>query len=334
VLFDHYLYLSGVSASFKAHLERMADGLVGQLKLGPGAKVVDIGGNDGTLLHAFQQHGCQVLNIEPAANVAELSQRRSIPTWSRYFDADCADDILAFSGPVDLVTATNVFAHVDDVGELLRNVRRVLVPGGSLVIEVPDARIMLQSGTYDLVYHEHLSYWTPASLHCVAGANGLFIHSIQPVNSHGGSLRVQFQVEVASTTPTWEREVDLASFVATVQSRRRVFRDLLLSCKGAGSVAGYTSPAKATVIANYCGLDAGDLDWILDDAPTKQGKFLPLSTGRGIPIVDSEYANAHPVHTLVLFSWNLATELADKALDSGWCQQVLIPMPEPRLIRH
>ena len=142
---------------------------------------------------------------------------------------------------------------------------------------------------------------------------------------------------VTGASPIWNKInsrhwPSVQDFTHLVQSRRKQFRDLLLAAKSAGTVAGYTAPAKATVIANYCGLDATDLAFIVDDSKLKQGKWLPLTTPPGIPIVSSQYLDEHPVDTLVLWAWN-QMELADKALTRGWCRQVLVPMPEPRFIK-
>ena len=78
--------------------------------------VVDIAGNDGTLLAEFRDElGVRVLNIDPATNIAAIAEERGVPTINDFWSGAIAERVVSEYARPKLITATNVFAHVDDV---------------------------------------------------------------------------------------------------------------------------------------------------------------------------------------------------------------------------
>src|SRR6185436_18762923 len=76
--------------------------------------VIDIGSNDGTLLSNFKNGGHRVQGIEPTL-MANLANERGIPTLMKFFGPESAAAVRAQAGPAAIVTATNVFAHIEHV---------------------------------------------------------------------------------------------------------------------------------------------------------------------------------------------------------------------------
>src|ERR1044072_7006271 len=172
LLFEHYVYVSGTSPSFVRHFEEYSDFVANLTDLPRGALVVDIGSNDGTLLRAFEQrHGARVLGIDPARNLAEAAAKAGIETLPEFFTAPLAEKLARERGPASgnpakaaakaeietlpefftaplaeklarergpasVITANNVFAHVDDLGGVVDGVRSLLASDGVFVFEV------------------------------------------------------------------------------------------------------------------------------------------------------------------------------------------------------
>lgn len=183
IMFKNYLYASSTSPVFVKHFEEFAE------KMGKKEFVVDIGSNDGILLKPFQDMGCKVLGVEPAENI-----KSDVPVVRAFFTTGLAKKIVSEDGKADLITATNVFAHIDDLDEIVNGVKILLKDDGVFVVEVTDAEQMLKDGTFDLIYHEHVNYWTDSTIRRFFSLRGMQVSKIEKVAVHGGSLRVYARV--------------------------------------------------------------------------------------------------------------------------------------------
>ena len=327
VLFSHYLY-SSTSGMLGDHFDGMATSLKDALGLGTASLVVDIGSNDGLLLSRFREAGIgRIKGVEPAANLVAMARKNQVPTVNGFFGKDVVEEILAEDGQADLVTATNVFAHVDDIEGLTENVKRLLNPGGALVIEVPYLPVMLRSGTFDLVYHEHLSYFSVAPLVTFFESMGMEVFRVDDVQSHGGSIRVSVQRQNGgnavdqSVQAHLNDESDLGNAAVYSDFGSRVskvvgeFAAELKDLKSQGfRLAGYAAPAKASTLLGFADIGGDVLDYIVDDNPLKQGRYVP---GTGIPIVSSATLAEQPPDYLVILAWNLADIIVKKINEDG-----------------
>ncbi len=159
ILFENYVYVSGTSPSFVAHFEQYAKGILDQFKPAPGSLVLDIGSNDGTLLRFFQQAGMKVQGVDPARNIAEEATRKGINTMAAFFSPKLAAEIRAQQGPASVITANNVFAHIDNLEAIVEGIRTLLAPGGVFVFEVSYlVDVFEHIAVLTTIYHEHLDY--------------------------------------------------------------------------------------------------------------------------------------------------------------------------------
>ena len=183
VMFSNYLYTSSTSPVFVKHFDDFAK------KMGKKKFVVDIGGNDGILLKPFQKLESKVLSVDPARNI-----ECAVPAINDFFTTKVAREIVEKYGKADLVTATNVFAHIDDLDEVVEGVKLLLEDGGMFMVEVADLDQMLKDGSFDLIYHEHVNYWNLDAFIKFFGLRGMYVSDIERVPVHGGSLRIYARV--------------------------------------------------------------------------------------------------------------------------------------------
>ena len=123
-----------------------------------GSLVVDIGSNDGILLRPFKEFGMRVIGVEPATNVAKIAESNGIETINDFFNENVVKKIIEERGNADVVTATNVFAHIHDISSFTKNIYSLLNDDGIFIIEIQYLADMLRKMTFDNTYHEHLSY--------------------------------------------------------------------------------------------------------------------------------------------------------------------------------
>jgi hypothetical protein len=251
---------------------------------------------------------------------------QGIDTLTRYWDRAVAREVIEGYGKADVVTATNVFAHVDDLHEFVEGVKRVLAPDGAFIFEVPYLPEMLTQGTFDLVYHEHLSYFHHQPLNYLFEMHDMRIFGIDHIPIHGGSIRVHVVHGANGTFP--DNLPSLQSFVAKVENVKMHFQALLdLWLEQDLVVAGYGAPAKATVLINYVKATSKHIKYIVDDNPMKQDKFLP---GSAIPVVSSEMLEADPPDVVIIFPWNVAEDILPKVRSHA--KTIVVPQPEVRIL--
>lgn len=323
LMFSHYLYVSSTTKTFQDHFAEYARDARRRVN-GQNPLAVDIGSNDGLLLECYKREGMRICGVDPAKNLAEEANKKGLTTINDFFNEKAVDKILKDQGPASLVSGNNVFAHIDDIQSVLKNVNKLLAPDGIFVIEFPYLGTMLDELLFDMTYHEHLSYIGVTALKFVAERFGFQIFDIRAVSSHGGSLRVFMQkrngghqvmpvVEHFLEHEVKEKHLDLAThelFAKRVLKVRQDFVTLIKKMKAEGkTISGYGAPAKASTLCNFYGLSPKHLDYVVDDNPLKQNRFIP---GAHIPIVTSAHLNAHPTDVVVIFAWNFAEEIIRK----------------------
>jgi hypothetical protein len=189
VLFDkEYPYQTGQNAGGREHFKGLADSVVAKYGLQHGDLVVDIGGNDGTLLRYFQKHGCDVINVEPSG-VSTVSGENGIPTKQEFWGYEVALSIKHIHGTAKVITATNVFAHVDDLNAFMHGIDLLLAEDGVFIVEAPSFTELMRRNAFDTIYHEHLSYLDIEPIKYLVGKYNMCLVHTQPLEVHGGTNR-------------------------------------------------------------------------------------------------------------------------------------------------
>ena len=306
--------------------------------------IVDVGSNDGTLLSNFHKGGHRVRGIEPSL-VGKLANERGISTWISFFGRSIATRARNEEGPAKIVTATNVFAHIENVHEVLESIKLMLDEKGIFISESHYLMSLLETLQYDTIYHEHLRYYSLHSLEYLLKSEGLEIIHARRIPTHGGSIRVYAARAGAypqqSSVATILREESSAGIGAERLrefKRRAVLSKLELHAllasikKSNGSIYGIGAPSRASTLINYAGLDDGILDCVLEvEGSLKVGKYMP---GTVIPVMEeSRLFKDQPEYALLL-SWHIAEELVPKLTAKGFHGQYIVPLPSPRIVRH
>jgi SAM-dependent methyltransferase len=341
VLFgDSYSFYSSDSPPLvKYHLKYAADLLVGfsdQASLG----VLEIGCNDGDLLRHFAH--LPHLGVDPTSGPIAVAQQRGLNVIEAPFGNGVAQGIDQKFG---LVLANHVLAHVADVSDVLAGVAHLLHSDGVAFIEVQYLPDLLLNNAIDLVYHEHRNFFSLTSLENALREHGLRVVDAYLTDRQGGSLRAVAALVDGSTGLINKASVErlrmsedwLSSFAAYRGMQGRAERlktrlwDLLDQETGAGRlVAGYAAPAKATTLLNYCEIGANTLNFIMDPAEVKIGRYVP---GTDIQIIAPDATMSDPNATVLLLAWNYASAITRQygSFSPGGGRWIL-PFPAPVLL--
>ena len=258
---DDYVYHSSYSSSWLAHAQAYVQQVVPALKLGPHSLVMELASNDGYLLQYMLRQGVPCVGIEPTEGTAQVARRRGIESIGEFFGLDFARRFAAERRRADLIVANNVLAHVPDINDFVAGMAAVLAPGGAVSVEFPHLLQLVQQGQFDTIYHEHFSYLSLGTVQRIFAARGLTLWDVEPLPTHGGSLRVWAQ-HAAHPRPVTRRVEELLAAEAGAGMRGRAFYQgfqarceavkhqllaFLIEQKRAGKcVAGYGAAAKST----------------------------------------------------------------------------------------
>ena len=340
IMFRNYLYVSGTSETIPAHFAAYAKDVAERFVPKDGL-VVEIGSNDGTLLRAFDRSAVRVLGVEPARNIAAMANAAGIPTLDEFFGEAIAGEIAANHGRASAVIGNNVVAHIDDLHGLINGVTALLDDRGVFVAEFPYLVDLLEKTAYDTIYHEHLSYFSVASVVDLASRHGMRLIDVRRVGVHGGSIRVFISRDGEASSEVTkllalEDQSDLRGgrplglFVQAVQRQREDLMRVLRGIRSSRHLAGYGAPAKGNTLLNYCEIDRSVLDFIVDRSPLKHGLLTP---GTHIPVEPPDRLLASGVRDTLLLAWNFADEVLrqqDAYRSRGG--RFIIPIPSPRVI--
>jgi hypothetical protein len=337
-----YPYTSGVTRILHENFAGLAREAAELFSLGADDLIVDVGSNDGTLLSKFQAQGHKVQGIEPTG-AGKIAIAAGIPTETTFFGAEAAAAVRAKVGPASLVTAANVFAHIDGVHDVVEAILTMLDDRGVFVSESHYLMSFLDTVQYDTVYHEHLRHYSVASLKHLLEGHGLEILHARTIPTHGGSVRVY-----AAKAGAWPVQASVAEMLASEAARGTITEQLaefrrktVLSKLGlhavlhkikaeGGKIYGIGAPSRASTLVNYTGLDDNMLDCVLElPGSQKLGKYLP---GTLIPVESEARLFDDPPDYALLLSWHIADELMPKLTEKGFKGGYIIPLPDARIV--
>ena len=345
VLFKDYVYASSTSSVFVNHFKDFAQVASKKYLQQKKSLIVDIGSNDGILLLPFKDLGYDVLGIEPAATVAKLARKQGVETIELFFSQSLAKEIVTSHGKAKIITATNVFAHIDDLDEVIKGVKTMLAPDGMFVIEAPYLVDLLTKNYFDLVYHEHLSYWSINALKTLFKRHGMEVFTVEKVPVHGGSIRVFVQKEngVYPLDKSVKKFLQLeknkkvsqlttyTNYAKKIQKNKIILLTLLAKLKSQGkTIAAYGAPAKGNTLLNFFSIGSETLDFVVDDSPLKQGLYTP---GKHIPVVSTEILYKKKPDYLFILAWNFADSIMqnhNKFKKNGG--KFIVPVPVPKIV--
>lgn len=315
-LFDNYFYVPSISKTYMSHFDNLSRSLIENLSLKKRDLVVDIGGSDGSLLSFFEKRGMRVVNVEPAKNI-----KSKVLKINKYLDKKTAKFIVRKFGKAKLATATNVFAHINDLHDFIKNLDILLDDDGVFFAQFPDVRNLLKENQFDTIYHEHLSYFTYEPLHHLFMNSPFELYNIENSKIHGGSMRIYVR----------RRDKLLDNFIGNAKKIKKDLNKYLLNQKAKGKrIIAFGAAAKGITLLSYCGLDNKIVDYIADATPYKQGKYSPGTLIQVKP--ESELLKNTPDIVLIL-AWNYKDEIIEKVNKMiGKSKKITYVTPIPKVV--
>lgn len=347
VLFKNYFYFSSAIRSLKEHFVDYATEVVSRFLDAPRSTVVEIGCNDGILLNPLSMQNVRTLvGVDPATNIVNTIQNPGVRIINDFFSESVAREIVERYGKADMIVANNVYAHIPDIQGVTRGIQQLLAEDGVFIFEVHYLGKVIVGLQYDMVYHEHLYYYSLIALINHFKRYDLTIFDVKPIPIHGGSMRyyvcknsskhaqdISPRVELLrqeELSRGFDKAETFNQFAADVNSRKVQLMDLLTRLRRKGRIiAGYGASGRANTIIQYCGITHEHIEYMIDDAPAKEGFFTP---GSHFEIRSNSTLKSKPPDYLLIFAWTYFNEIAEKCRDyieAGG--RLIVPLPDVRV---
>jgi 2-polyprenyl-3-methyl-5-hydroxy-6-metoxy-1,4-benzoquinol methylase len=339
LMFSQYSYKSGVVKAYADHCKEMFEFVDGYLALNENDNVLDIGGNDGTLLHIFlqQKSYINVLNVDASENLTKISEDRGVPTYNAFWGTETAKKL---NRKFKLITSTNVFQHTPPIVDFTEAISLSLEDDGVWCLEFPYWKSNMETKQFDQIYHEHVYFYLVEPLTQLFNQFGLEIVNIIPQSIHGGSLRL-----LIGKNGNHIISPNVAKFVSEEQVITEEYyknwgnkieahiencREYLKTTKSiGGKIVGFGAAAKGCIFLNSAKIDHTILDAIIDDTDLKQGKFVP---GTGIQIHSREYLKNNQIDAILILAHNFKDVIIESLRNDGYTGQFIVLFPNIEVI--
>ena len=340
ILFPYsYPYTSSTTKSLRENFADLYRDINKIVNLNYQDLIIDIGSNDGNLLQNFKNNH-RILGVTPE-KIGKLAIKKGVPTIIDYFNKKTSSKIIKKYGKAKIITATNVFAHIDNIQQILKSIIKTLTHDGIFISESHYLLPLIRDLQYDTIYHEHMRYYSLQSLNYLFKKNNLEIIDTKEIPTHGGSIRVYVArkgyYEISKNVKTQiDKEIKFLTkkkFIEfknkVVMSKIKLYKLISNIKKNKKKIFGIGAPSRASTLINYIGLNQDLIDCVLEiDGSYKIGYYIP---GTKIPILSEKILNKTKPDYLILFSWHIADELKVNLRKKGYKGKFIIPLPNPRI---
>ena len=277
-------------------------------------------------------------------NIAKIANKNKIKTIQSFFNPKTAKLIKNTFGKAKIITATNVFAHMSTLGDVMNSICLLLKEDGYFVFENHYIMPIINNVQYDTFYHEHIRTYSLLSLQKLFKIYNLNLYDAKIVKRYGGSIRCFVSRKKIRNSKNLNKllKIEKNKLIKNFNKTYNNFKkNILISKKELinqiskiriqnKTIAAKSCPARAVVLLNYCNIDSNQIKYIAEQPTSlKLNKYIP---GTGIKVVDEKVLLKETPDYLLLLAWHISGSIIKK-----WSRKIktkfIIPLPKLKIIK-
>jgi len=343
-IFNKYDYLSSASKPLSNHYRDLVQKIIKKYNISYKDTVLDIGCNDGVLLQHYPKKIFNVVGIEPS-NASKYIKQKRIKLINKFFNYNTTKQYLKKFKKPKIITITNVLAQIDDLNSFVKNLNNITNKNSIVIIEFPYLLHMINKGLFDVIYHEHLSYFSLTPLQHLFKKYNIKIINFEKINfgASGPALRVYLSKKESKYETSRKVKMQIKneknwgikkiqkykSFNKKTNIKIKKIKKIIYDKYKLGYKLGcYTAPAKGNTLLNSLKLKKNIVKFIAENNNKKINKYTP---GTHIKIVSDKVFLQKKIDYAILLSWNYKKFFLKKSLFKKNGGKFIIPLPTPHL---
>lgn len=319
---SNYAFFADTSQVMQNHFKELTHELINKYKLSRNELVVEIGNNDGGMVHYLNQKNYNCIGVDPSKNVADRAKSKGVNMINDFFNFNTSKKIKKKYGNVKYFLSANTLAHIPDINSVFEGLTNLLDDKGIFITEDPYLLDVFNKVSYDQIYDEHVFIFSINSIKNLCKKFNLEIINLKKLATAGGSMRYYIAKKgkhrVSSNVKKYfdiensykiNNKSTLTKFRQNCEKSKNQLNDFLNKYSKSNIIVGYGSTSKSTTIFNYCNINKDQIKYLTDTTPTKINKFTP---GTHIPIYDYKYFKENLPNICILLAWNHSNEIFKK----------------------
>jgi hypothetical protein len=341
VIYENYLYRTAITNPLFSYYNQVANRLVNEYRISKNDLVVDIGSNDGTFLGNFKDKGIKVIGVEPTLKSAQVAINNGIATFNGYFDVEACNFIDEQSEKLALISTNYVLANIVDIKSFFALVTSLMTDKTVFSVVTGYHPDQFSVNMFEYINHDHLFYFTLKSFKNLCENFDLKIIDATRIEHKGGSIQFVIvknssQLETqSSVSQIAQREQWLncnsveyiLNFKSDIKNIKASVNNLL-SRIDEPNIYGIGASISTTQLCNQFNLSQ-KIKYIFDDDINKIGRHAP---GSGIEVKALSELPNYSDSFLIILAWQHTNRILGRLSELGFKGQVIIPLPNPRII--
>ena len=254
-----------------------------------GKKIIEVGCGQGEFLKTLAEFDVKAFGMEHKKDLVEKARDLGLNVYEHYPENE-KDEFK--DGPYDALTSFNFLEHQPDPHMYLRAIANNLTEDGCGLITVPSLEYIIDKKTYYEIIPDHLAYYTEETLRKLLERCGFEVVECETVNRDTISCMV--------------RKIKRTDFSPVTDTCNEIIRQMQAAAESSKSLAVWGASHQGFTILATTGI-AGKVNFIIDSAPFKQGKFSPASH---IEIISPDEAVKRNPETIIIIAPGYSDEIA------------------------